>query len=83
MALDPDLAREYIKFMTDYESLGHMRELSPSEVRGTAAAIHYIPHHGIRQRGDQGEKLRVPVTWTFNASYGALRPMSPHATISC
>uniref|UniRef100_A0ABD2WFX7 Uncharacterized protein n=1 Tax=Trichogramma kaykai TaxID=54128 RepID=A0ABD2WFX7_9HYME len=50
--------------MTDYINLGHMRLLSPGEIRATSQPVHYIPHHGIWQRGDSGPKLRV----VFHAS---------------
>uniref|UniRef100_A0ABD2X9Y3 Peptidase aspartic putative domain-containing protein n=1 Tax=Trichogramma kaykai TaxID=54128 RepID=A0ABD2X9Y3_9HYME len=64
MLKDDAFAAEYRKFMTDYINLGHMRPLSPGEIRATSQPVHYIPHHGIWQRGDSGPKLRV----VFDAS---------------
>lgn len=64
MRRDPDLAKEYSNFMKDYLDLGHMRALSSEELKQDNQQIHYIPHHGIWQRGDLKKKLRV----VFNAS---------------
>lgn len=55
LRLDPEI--EYLK-------CGHMRLLSRAELKDSSHQVHYIPHHGIWQAGDQGKKLRV----VFNAS---------------
>ena len=62
MKNDQRLSEEYNKFMHEYEALGHMREIDPASI--TKNPINYIPHHGIWQKSDGREKLRV----VFNAS---------------
>ena len=58
------LARKYTDFMEDYARLGHMRRLAPTEIDETDSVACYVCHHGIWQRGDTEDKLRV----VFNAS---------------
>ncbi|XP_008212566.1 uncharacterized protein LOC103317205 [Nasonia vitripennis] len=64
MKRDPKLGAEYVRFVEDYIRLGHMRRLTPSEVEDLTVAVCYICHHGIWQKGDTEDKLRV----VFNAS---------------
>lgn len=47
--------------MTEYESLGHMREIPANDV---AKPGHYILHHGIMKEKESGIKFQV----VFNAS---------------
>ena len=44
--------------------MGHMRRLTEVELPVDPLCIHYIPHHTIWYRKDDGQKLRV----VFNAS---------------
>lgn len=53
---NPELAANYIKFMREYEQLGHMCEVDPAIDRG--GPKYYIPHHAVLK------KFRV----VFNAS---------------
>ena len=48
------LQQQYVSFMQDYESLGHMRELTPDEIHTHQNQVFYMPHHPI-----VGQKLRV------------------------
>ncbi|KAL7293995.1 hypothetical protein TKK_0012568 [Trichogramma kaykai] len=64
MKRDPQFTAEYRKFMSQYEALGHMKQLQATETLASGKPIHYIPHHGIWQRSDGGPKLRV----VFDAS---------------
>ncbi|XP_068994050.1 uncharacterized protein [Neodiprion pinetum] len=64
MKRDSALARACINFMNEYLRCGHMRELPEEEIHQTDSPIYYIPFHGIWQRGDLEQKLRV----VFNAS---------------
>ena len=50
-----------VKFMAEYEQLGHMRKLSEDEVKKFG---YYIPHHGIMSIIGEKVKFRV----VFNAS---------------
>ncbi|XP_037929954.1 uncharacterized protein LOC119664555, partial [Teleopsis dalmanni] len=58
---DPNLYKEYIKFMDDYESLGHMEKVCPKDVKG---AQYFIPHHCVLKPDSTTTKLRV----VFDAS---------------
>ena len=60
---DPTLKSEYTKFMSEYETLGHML---PANINFSNISYeHYvIPHHAIWQQGPKGHKLRV----VFDAS---------------
>ena len=63
LASDSNLKSEYIKFMSEYESLGHMQ---PANINISSLNSEYyvIPHHPIWQQGPKGYKLRV----VFDAS---------------
>lgn len=52
---------EYVKFMTEYESLGHMSEVSQVSQNTIS---YYMPHHGIQREDSLTTKYRV----VFNAS---------------
>ncbi|XP_037931405.1 uncharacterized protein LOC119666195 [Teleopsis dalmanni] len=58
---DPNLYKEYIKFMDDYESLGHMEKVCPKDVKGSQ---YFIPHHCVLKPDSTTTKLRV----VFDAS---------------
>ena len=64
MQQDAELASAYRKFIDEYLKLGHMRPLTPHELKDQRIFAHYIPHHAIWQRCDTGRKIRV----VFNAS---------------
>ncbi|XP_058801980.1 uncharacterized protein LOC131670408 [Phymastichus coffea] len=64
MRSDLVLRDSYCQFMEEYEQLGHMRALTAEEIREDSGTVFYIPHHGIWQRSDGENKLRV----VFNAS---------------
>ncbi|XP_066585528.1 uncharacterized protein [Prorops nasuta] len=59
---DPNFAREYYKFMREYEELGHMRVITGIELSYKRAW--YLPHHAVEQLGINGVKFRV----VFDAS---------------
>lgn len=56
---------QYSKFMREYISLGHMRELSPGEIDVTDNRLFYLPHHPI-----VGAKLRVVFDGSFQGVAG-------------
>ncbi|XP_055837216.1 uncharacterized protein LOC129905699 [Episyrphus balteatus] len=58
---NPDLKQEYIRFMREYELLGHMAPVSPSESHQPSF---YMPHHAVLKPSSTTTKLRV----VFNAS---------------
>ncbi|XP_077275276.1 uncharacterized protein LOC143904452 [Temnothorax americanus] len=61
LAQDPQLREEYTDFLDEYERLGHMIEISASDVTKDG---YFIPHHPVFKRDSHTTKLRV----VFNAS---------------
>nr|XP_018906131.1 PREDICTED: uncharacterized protein LOC109036397 [Bemisia tabaci] len=59
---NPVLKKMYCDFLTEYEELGHMSEVSDSEAANFPA--YYIPHLGVLRQNSLTTKLRV----VFNAS---------------
>ena len=64
---NPELRHEYKAFMSDYEQGGHMRRVSPPKDKNSTF---YLPHHGIWQRADDRQKLRVVFNASFQSSTG-------------
>ncbi|XP_070515872.1 uncharacterized protein [Cardiocondyla obscurior] len=62
MARDGQFRQAYVRFMTEYANLGHMRIIKSREIDKPGAV--YLPHHGVCKGGNAGAKLRV----VFDAS---------------
>lgn len=60
---DVSRATSYREFMNEYESLGHMTRVEPSNVKDGNNNF-YIPHHAVFRTIDEISKIRV----VFNAS---------------
>ncbi|XP_030750174.1 uncharacterized protein LOC115877962 [Sitophilus oryzae] len=58
----PELKREYIKFMNEYLSMGHMIEVKEGEFDNTVS--YFLPHHAVVRDDSVTTKVRV----VFNAS---------------
>ncbi|XP_025836570.1 uncharacterized protein LOC112906526 [Agrilus planipennis] len=58
---DSNLKSDYIKFLTEYEQLGHMSKISENEIQGPRF---YLPHHAVFKQSSTTTKLRV----VFDAS---------------
>ncbi|XP_070172315.1 uncharacterized protein [Polyergus mexicanus] len=58
----PDLYHNYLAFMTEYETLGHMRRVADDTFSSHSV---YIPHHPVTRADSATTRLRV----VFNASY--------------
>lgn len=54
---------KYVRFMREYETLGHMHEVA-DRPRSSTTAPFYLPHHGVLRGDGVHGKLRV----VFNAS---------------
>ena len=57
---DPAFYRLYSDFITEYESLGHMKE-----VKSSSGCAFFLPHHGVLRESSTTTKLRV----VFNGSH--------------
>ncbi|XP_044574113.1 uncharacterized protein LOC123258307 [Drosophila ananassae] len=71
LAQNHQLRNDYVKFMREYQELGHMREISPSEI--PKGRNFYLPHHPVL-----GRKLRV----VFDGSYQDAKGMALNDTLS-
>lgn len=68
---DPSKASEYHTFLEEYENLGHMTKIEPTEVVKFKQA-YYIPHHAVLRDSSATTRLRV----VFNASCRTTNGMS-------
>ncbi|XP_070138640.1 uncharacterized protein [Drosophila bipectinata] len=71
LAQNHQLRKDYLNFMRVYQSLGHMREISPSEIPNERSF--YLPHHPVL-----GRKLRV----VFDGSYRDAKGKALNDTLS-
>ena len=60
----PQLHEQYVKFMDDYETSGHMRPVTSDTTNPQALSSFYLPHHGVFKMSGEKPKLRV----VFNGS---------------
>ncbi|XP_062701902.1 uncharacterized protein LOC134285339 [Aedes albopictus] len=63
-SIDPHLKEAYMKFMTDYLTLGHMEKVPAAEVFVSPNKCFYLPHHAVWKEDSSTTKLRV----VFDAS---------------
>ncbi|GFT94500.1 DUF1758 domain-containing protein [Trichonephila clavipes] len=61
---NPELRDKYVKFMQDYEHLGHMQLVPNSELSKPSSKCFYLPHFGVVREQSETTKLRV----VFDAS---------------
>ncbi|GFT58099.1 DUF1758 domain-containing protein [Trichonephila clavipes] len=61
---NPELRDRYVKFMQDYEHLGHMQLVPNSELSKPSSKCFYLPHFGVVREQRETTKLRV----VFDAS---------------
>ncbi|OXA47089.1 LINE-1 retrotransposable element ORF2 protein [Folsomia candida] len=59
---NPDARKQYVDFMKEYESLGHMQEVHPMD--SDPSLVCYVPHHFILKESSSTTKFRV----VFDAS---------------
>lgn len=64
LKLNPAKATEYSEFLFEYEQLGHMIQVSPTESAVDSSQRYYIPHHAVLRDSSATTRLRV----VFNAS---------------
>ena len=58
MSKNAELKNQYVAFMDEYESLGHMSEITPAE-RDETSPHFYLPHHAVYKESSTTTKLRV------------------------
>ncbi|KAL0829434.1 hypothetical protein ABMA28_004206 [Loxostege sticticalis] len=56
---DPSFKQEYHKFMTEYESQGHMEKVPVNEKERNTNLTYYLPHHAVLRPTSLSTKLRV------------------------
>ncbi|GFX95741.1 DUF1758 domain-containing protein [Trichonephila clavipes] len=56
---NPELRDRYVKFMQDYEHLGHMQLVPNSELSKPFSKCFYLPHFGVVREQSETTKLRV------------------------
>ncbi|XP_077260840.1 uncharacterized protein LOC143896722 [Temnothorax americanus] len=71
----PQFTREYVKFMREYQRLGHMRELQ--EPVSDEWPCVYLPHHYVIKENSTTTRLRV----VFNASSPTTSGVSLNQTL--
>ena len=69
MQNNPDLKQQYINFMHEYESLGHMEKIISND-SNTSDKTYYLPHHAVVKESSTTTKLRVVFDASANASDG-------------
>lgn len=62
---NPELKKQYVNFMREYEELGHMVEV-PMEVKGKF----YLPHQAVVREGSRTTKVRVVFDASARSSNG-------------
>ncbi|XP_075163323.1 uncharacterized protein LOC142235958 [Haematobia irritans] len=67
-AKNKELKQLYIKFMNEYEQLGHMEKVPVDEIENTPH--YYLPHHSILKPESSTTKLRVVFDGSFKDDNG-------------
>ncbi|XP_055543216.1 uncharacterized protein LOC129728785 [Wyeomyia smithii] len=57
LSRDPDMKIQYHLFMSEYLTLGHMRQVSTKECE--PEHVYYLPHHAVLKESSTTTKLRV------------------------
>ncbi|GFV19620.1 integrase catalytic domain-containing protein [Trichonephila clavipes] len=65
---NPELRDRYVKFMQDYEHLGHMQLVPNSELSKPSSKCFYLPHFGVVREQSETTKLRMSQD-CFNRRY--------------
>ncbi|KOC58845.1 hypothetical protein WH47_01707 [Habropoda laboriosa] len=65
----PQVRQEYIKFMEEYESLGHMTEITDKQYLNQQIG-YYLPHHAVLKSSSTTTKLRVVFYGSAKTSSG-------------
>ncbi|XP_065076229.1 uncharacterized protein LOC135699811 [Ochlerotatus camptorhynchus] len=66
---DPNLKEQYVAFMSEYEEMGHMVEITPSSTEDSTEAF-YVPHHCVLKPTSTTTKLRVVFDGSAESSSG-------------
>lgn len=78
LSTDSKLRTEYIKFMTEYEDLGHMSPIPECEIKSSNPQF-YLPHHPVFKESSSTTKVRV----VFDASAKTNNGISLNDKLKC
>lgn len=76
---DRKLKAQYVKFLAEYEELGHMTRIPETEILNSTNATCYLPHHPVFKESSNTTKLRV----VFDASANNKDGISLNDKIKC
>ena len=65
MSKNAELKNQYVVYMDEYESHGHMSEITPAE-RDENSPYFLLPHHAVYKDNSPTKKLRVVVDRSVN-----------------
>ena len=65
-----NLNEKYVKFMREYEELGHMEKISENEVNLDSEKTFYLPHHAVFKKTGDTTKIRVVFNGSAKSSNG-------------
>lgn len=73
----PELQREYVQFMREYEQLNHMQKAQPRSNRQSDAIINYIPHHALAPPRKFRVVFDASATTTSGRSFNQMQYAGP------
>ncbi|XP_076383917.1 uncharacterized protein LOC143261233 [Megalopta genalis] len=68
MVRQPELREQYVQFMNEYETLGHMSQVS--DTYNASELNYYLPHHAVYKHSSTTTKLRVVFDGSAKSSSG-------------
>nr|XP_033334293.1 uncharacterized protein LOC117225086 [Megalopta genalis] len=68
MVRQPELREQYVQFMNEYETLGHMSQVS--DTYNASELNYYLPHHAVYKHSSTTTKLRVIFDGSAKSSSG-------------
>lgn len=65
-----EFKNQYVRFMAEYEELGHMTEIENTGDTSLSTNVFYLPHHGVINQSSVTTKLRVVFDGSCNTDRG-------------
>ncbi|CAH1987003.1 unnamed protein product [Acanthoscelides obtectus] len=75
---NPSFREEYVAFMKEYVSLGHMSRIAETDITPSIGNTFYLPHHGVSNPASTTTKFRV----VFDGSSKSNSGLSLNDTLS-